>query len=266
LDKAVQLAGDAGRVPLIYAETPANPTNVLVDLALLSDAAGQMLDQKGGRPKVIVDNTMMGPLWQRPMDHGADIVLYSLTKYVGGHSDLIAGSCIGSEADLGVIRAFRTILGPMIYPNTALLLLRSLETLSVRMKKSEENAREVAEYLNAHPKVSSVHYLGFLDPSSRQGQLFQRQCLGAGSTFSIILDGGEAEAFRFLDALQLIKLAVSLGGTESLASYPAGMTHVDVDEPTKLATGILPGLVRLSIGIEEPADLIVDLEQALTQV
>lgn len=266
LEKAVAEAGDAGRVPLIYAETPANPTNALVDLVMLSEAAQRMSDQKGGRPKVIVDNTMMGPLWQRPLEHGADIVLYSLTKYVGGHSDLIAGSCLGSEADLGIIRGFRTILGTMIDPNTAWLLLRSLETLSIRMKKCEENAQEVAQYLRGHLKVASVHYLGFLDPGSRQGQLFQRQCLGAGSTFSLVLDGAEAEAFRFLDGLQLIKLAVSLGGTESLASYPAGMTHVDVDEPTKLATGILPGLVRLSIGIEEPADLIADLEQALAQV
>lgn len=255
-----------GRVPILYAETPANPTSDLVDLALLARLADGLSDQPGGRPKVIVDNTMLGPLWQRPLDHGADIVVYSLTKYVGGHSDLIAGSCLGSAADLAVVRGTRTILGTMIDPHTAWLLLRSLETLSLRMRKAETNAAAVARFLRDHPKVKHVGYLGFLDPASAQGALFERQCLGAGSTFSVVLKGGEAEVFRLLDALKLVKLAVSLGGTESLASYPAGMTHVDVDEAVRLRTGILPSLVRLSVGVEEPEDLIADFEQALAMI
>lgn len=263
LADAVAKAGVAGRVPIVYAETPANPTNVLVDLALLARLADGLRGQRGGRPKVIVDNTMLGPLWQRPLDHGADIVVYSLTKYVGGHSDLIAGSCLGSAADLAAIRGARTILGSMVDPHTAWLLLRSLETLSLRMRKAEANAAAVANFLRDHPKIDTLGYLAFLDPASAQGRLFARQCLGAGSTFSVILKGGEGEAFRFLDGLKLIKLAVSLGGTESLASYPAGMTHVDVDESVKLRTGILPSLVRLSVGVEEPEDLIADIEQAL---
>jgi methionine-gamma-lyase len=266
IDRAVRQTGNAARVPVIYAETPANPTNDLVDLALLARLAAELGGQRGGAAKVIVDNTMMGPLWQRPLDHGADIALYSLTKYVGGHSDLIAGSCVGSAADLAAVRGLRTILGTMIDPHTAWLLLRSLETLSLRMRKAETSAREVAVYLRDHPKIERVGYLGFLDPASGQGQLYARQCLGAGSTFSIILKGGEPEAFRLLDNLKLVKLAVSLGGTESLASYPAGMTHVDVDEAARHATGILPGLVRLSVGVEEPEDLIADFEQALRAV
>lgn len=154
----------------------------------------------------------------------------------------------------------------MIDPHTAWLLLRSLETLSLRMRKAEATAAKVAEFLRDHPKVDHVGYLGFLDPSSTQGQLFARQCLGAGSTFSVVLEGGEPEVFRLLDALKLVKLAVSLGGTESLASYPAGMTHVDVDDAVNLRTGILPSLIRLSVGVEEPEDLIADFEQALAAI
>jgi len=266
LRQASDLAGHQHRVPMVYAETPANPTNQLVDLALLARLAGELRDQNGGRPKVIVDNTMMGPLWQRPLEHGADIAVYSLTKYVGGHSDLIAGSCLGSHSDMATVRGFRTILGTMTDPHTAWLLLRSLETLSLRMKKAETSALEVASFLRGHSKVESVGYLGFLDPATQQGALFERQCLGAGSTFSVIVKGGEEEAFRLLDALQLVKLAVSLGGTESLASYPAGMTHVDVDDATKIATGIVPGLIRVSVGVEEPQDLIADFAHALAKV
>ncbi|MEG3153680.1 cystathionine gamma-synthase family protein [Sphingomonas sp. RB1R13] len=266
LRSGVERYAGNGRVPIIFAETPANPTNKLVDLAMLARVANDLADQPGGRPKLIVDNTMMGPLWQRPLDHGVDVSVYSLTKYVGGHSDLVAGSCLGKKEDLASIRGFRTILGSMLDPHTAWLLLRSLETLSLRMRKAEASARDVAAFLRDHPKVESVSYLGFLDPDSEQGRIFARQCLGSGSTFSIILKGGEPESFRLLDALKLVKLAVSLGGTESLASYPFGMTHVDVDEATKLATGILPSLVRLSIGVEEPEDLIADFAQALDQV
>ena len=265
-DRAEQLAGEAGRIPLIFAETPANPTNDLVDIALLRRVAESRSPRRGQRAKVIVDNTLLGPLWQKPLKHGADISIYSLTKYVGGHSDLIAGSCLGTAADIASIQVMRTILGTMVDPHTAWLLLRSLETLSIRMRKSAESAAIVANHLRNHKKIATIQYLGFLDTESEQGKTFSAQCEGAGSTFSIILHGGEPEAFRFLDALQIIKLAVSLGGTESLASHPAGMTHVDVSERAKQTCGILPSLVRLSIGVEEPEDLIADLEQALAKV
>lgn len=258
--------GANGRIAAIYAETPANPTNRLVDLAMLADLARSLDTQPGGRPRLVVDNTMLGPLWQKPLAHGADITIYSLTKYVGGHSDLIAGSCVGSEADLAAISGFRTIFGTMTDPHTAWLLLRSLETLSLRMRQSEASAWKVAEVLRSHPKVEQVGFLGFVDPDSEQGRIYARQCTGTGSTFSVILRGGEAEAFRFLDSLKLIKLAVSLGGTESLASYPAGMTHVDVAPEMQKAYGIADNLVRLSIGVEEPEDLIADCIQALDQV
>lgn len=264
--QARHLVGAARRVPLIYAETPANPTNDLVDIAMLARLAASHSSENEGRAKVIVDNTMLGPLWQQPLGHGADIALYSLTKYVGGHSDLIAGSCLGTASDIDSIRVMRTILGTMVDPHTAWLLLRSLETLSLRMKKSAETAAIVAGWLRDHQKVACVQYLSFLQCDTPQRTIFDNQCEGAGSTFSIILHGGEDEAYRFLDALRIVKLAVSLGGTESLASHPAGMTHVDVSEELKLAWGISPALVRLSIGVEEPEDLIADLEQALAHV
>ena len=144
-----------------------------------------------------------------------------------------------------------------------MLVMRSLETLELRFSRSVENARRVAEFLRDHPRVESVSYLGFLDPDSVDGRLYARQCLAAGATFSFCVRGGETEAFRVLDALQLIKLAVSLGGTESLASHPAAMTHSDIEPGRRAELGITDNLIRLSVGIEDPDDLIADFRQAL---
>lgn len=256
-------AREGGRIAAFMIETPANPTNDLVDIAHCAAMARAMADQPGGRPLVMVDNTFLGPLWQRPMDHGADLVLYSLTKYVGGHSDLVAGAVLGSRAALKPIRAMRSGLGTMTDPHTGWLLMRSLETLDLRMSRAGENAAKVAAYLRGHPAIERVGYLGFLADGSREAEIFSRQCAGAGSTLSVYVKGGEAEAFRFLDRLRLVKLAVSLGGTESLASHPAAMTHIAVPEERKKRFGLLPNLVRISVGIEHPDDLIADLRQAL---
>jgi methionine-gamma-lyase len=219
--------------------------------------------QAGGRPAVIVDNTFLGPLWQRPLEHGADLVIYSLTKYVGGHSDLVAGAVLGTRAALKPIRSMRSGLGTMSDPHTGWLLMRSLETLELRMSRAGENAARVAAYLRTHPAIERVGYLGFLEDGSPQSDIYARQCAGPGSTISVYVKGGEAEAFRFLDRLTLIKLAVSLGGTESLASHPAAMTHIAVPEARKTRFGLLPNLVRISVGVEHPDDLIADLRQAL---
>jgi methionine-gamma-lyase len=259
-------AGDLGRVAAIYVESPANPTNELVDLPALAAARKVLELQPGGIPPVIVDNTFLGPLWQKPLAHGADLVVYSLTKYVGGHSDLVAGACLGSKEALAPIRAMRNVIGTITDPHTAWLLLRSLETLELRMSRAEANARAVCGFLRGHPKVERVGFLGFLDPDSPQGRILARQCTGVGSTVSVQIRGGEEEAFRFLDALKLVKLAVSLGGTETLASHPAAMTHLDVPEDRKQRLGIAPNLVRISIGIEHPEDLIADFAQALEAV
>jgi methionine-gamma-lyase len=259
---AAQAAKSCGKVGAIYVETPANPTNGLVDIAVAREISEGM-KTAAGRPPVIVDNTFLGPLWQKPLKHGADICITSLTKYVGGHSDLIAGAASGDAAWVSQVAVFRTIFGTMTDPHTAWLLLRSLETLKLRMDAAELGARKVAAYLSKHPRVKSVWYLGFLPKDHPDRSLFERQCETAGSTFAFEIDGGEKEAFAFLDKLQVIKLAVSLGGTETLASHPAAMTHSDVPKQSRERLGITDSLVRLSIGVENPDDLIADIEQAL---
>ena len=256
-----------GRVPLIYLESPANPTNALVDVqavARVRDAAFPA-DQ---RPPIAIDNTFLGPLWQNPLQHGADLSVYSLTKYAGGHSDLVAGGITGSKELINTIRMLRNTIGTITDPNTAWMLLRSLETLELRMTRAGENADKVCRFLRDHPKVESVGYLGFLEEGgdARQADIYRRHCTGAGSTFSLYLKGGEKESFAFLDALKIAHLAVSLGGTETLASCPAAMTHLSVPPERKAALGITDNLVRISIGVEDPDDLIADFDQALGAV
>jgi methionine-gamma-lyase len=217
-------------------------------------------------PPIAIDNTFLGPLWAKPLADGADISVYSLTKYAGGHSDLVAGGLVGKQALLDKVRLMRNVMGGICDPNTAWMLLRSLETLELRMTRAGESAEKVCEFLRNHPKVERVGYLGFLEPGSRQEDIYKRHCTGAGSTFSLYLKGGEREAFAFLDALKIAKLAVSLGGTETLASAPAAMTHLSVPEERKAALGISDNLVRISIGVEKAEDLIADFENALRAV
>jgi methionine-gamma-lyase len=252
------------RVSMIFIETPANPTNALVDIRAVCELARRYSRER--RILVAVDNTFLGPLWQHPLQFGADFVLYSATKYLGGHSDLIAGVCLGSKELIVPLKTTRTILGTVAGPMTGWMLLRSLETLKMRMTAQMKNARYVADYLVEHPKVERVYYLGHLSECSEEHALYRRQCLAPGGMISFELLGGEAEAFRFLNHLQLFHLAVSLGGTESLAEHPASMTHSDVDPEERMEMGITDKMVRLSIGVEHFEDLIADLEQALAQV
>lgn len=253
-----------GRLAAVYVETPANPTNQLIDLQAAA-AAIKALGQ-AEPPPLVVDNTFLGPLWQRPLEHGADLILYSLTKYVGGHSDLIAGACLGRADLMGRVAEMRTICGTISDPHTAWMLMRSLETLHIRMERSQQNAVELVARLRGHPRVEAVLDAGGAESSPAQQAIFARQCTGAGSTFSLRLKGGEAEAFRMLNALQLFKLAVSLGGTESLASHPSSTTHSDYTPEAKARCGIGDNLVRLSVGIENVEDLYADLTQALEAV
>ncbi len=254
------------RVKLIYTETPANPTNDLFDIAMLVDL-GKKLSQGDYLVKVAVDNTYMGPLWQRPLELGADFSIYSATKYIGGHSDVIAGAVCGKKDDMIRIKTLRTFLGNMAGPWTAWLLMRSLETLKIRMEQQAINAKHVAEFLNHHPKIEKVFYLGNLQPKDGKAyEIYQRQYTSAGAMMSFSVKGGEAEAFRLLNALELCKLAVSLGSTESLAEHPATMTHAGVDAQLKEKIGITPSLIRLSVGVERADDLINDLRQALEKV
>ncbi|QLC25997.1 cystathionine gamma-synthase family protein [Parasphingopyxis algicola] len=264
LEKAKGMTTGSGKVAIIYLESPANPTNALVDIEMVKEARDAAFGEDG--PPIAMDNTFLGPLWQQPLRHGADISIYSLTKYVGGHSDLVAGGVLGSKAHLDPIRAMRNTIGTITDPNTAWMLLRSLETVELRMTRAGENAEKVCAFLRDHPKVEGLGYLGFLEEGSSQRDIYDRHCSGAGSTFSVFIKGGEEESFRFLDALKIAKLAVSLGGTETLASHPAAMTHLSVPDERKAALGITDNLVRVSIGVEDADDLIADFTQALAAV
>lgn len=266
MQTSAQVATAAGRISAIFTETPANPTNSLADISLLAKLADDIEHQQGTRPVIICDNTLLGPIFQRPLEQGADISVYSLTKYVGGHSDLVAGAAMGSQKLLAAIRQMRSAIGTQLDPHSCWMLGRSLETLSLRMQKANDNARLVAEFLREQPKISQVHYLPFLTPESIEGELFTKQCTGAGSTFSFDIGQSEEDAFRFLNALKIFRLAVSLGGTESLASHPASTTHSGVAIETRQAFGIYDTTVRVSIGIEHAADLIADIQQAIEKV
>ncbi len=250
--------GEAGApCKVVFLETPANPTTTLTDIAAMSEVA----HRHGAL--CAVDNTLLGPLYQQPLAHGADLVLYSATKYLGGHSDLVAGVALGSEELVERIKLYRTILGTMLDPHSAWLLLRSLETAKLRMTCARKNAERIARWLAERPEVARVRFPGLLT-GGRQREIYDRQCSGPGALLSFELaGGGEAEAFRFLNAVKLIKLAVSLGGTESLIEHPATMTHADVPPEEQAEIGITPSMIRLSVGIEHPDDLIRDLERAL---
>ena len=264
LAERVKASGKAERVKMIYIETPANPTNTLIDIRACA-ALAQALSTDERRVLLAVDNTYMGPLWQHPLKLGADLVLYSATKYIGGHSDVIAGACLGSRELIARVKELRTFLGCMAGPWTGWLLLRSLETLKPRMETQARNAALVAQFLEAHPKVTKLYYQGLIDDPAQE-RIFQAQCESPGAMLSFRVQGGEAGAFRFLNELDLVKLAVSLGSTESLAEHPATMTHAGVDPVEREKLGISEDLVRLSVGVEHPDDLNWDLEQALKAV
>jgi len=259
----VNKTGLAQKLSLIYIETPANPTNDLIDIEVSKEIA-KYFSTSQREIYLAVDNTYMGPIWQHPLKHGADLVLYSATKYIGGHSDVIAGACLGNKVLISRIKVLRTFLGNMASPNTGWLLLRSLETLKLRMDKQVYNATKVAEFLNQHHTVEKVYFLGNLtQKNGEQFHIRNKQCLTNGGMISFDIKGGEKEAFKFLNSLKLIKLAVSLGSTESLAEHPASMTHVDVDETLKAELSITDKMIRLSIGEEHYEDIIKDIKQAL---
>ncbi|MEI8279077.1 MAG: cystathionine gamma-synthase family protein [Bacteroidota bacterium] len=263
ITEIVNNTGMADKLAMIYIETPANPNNDLIDIA-----GSKKLAQHFSRPDkevlLAVDNTYMGPVWQHPLKHGADLVIYSATKYIGGHSDVIAGAVLGTAANIKRVKGLRTFLGNMAGPWTAWLLMRSLETLKVRMDMQALNAEKVAAYLNTHPLVEKVYYIGNLTPADgRKYEIRQRQCLSGGGMISFDIKGNEHQAFKFLNALKLIKLAVSLGSTESLAEHPATMTHADVDPAHKTELSITEKMIRLSVGVENYNDIIADISQAL---
>lgn len=262
---AIKASGKEDKIGVIYIETPSNPTNEIIDIAMCRRIADKFSsDDK--HVHLAVDNTFMGPLWSHPLEHGADLVMYSATKYIGGHSDIIAGAVLGNAETMQRVKVLRTFLGNMASPNTCWLLLRSLETLQVRMEKQASNAAKIAEWVSNHPKINHVNYLGLLPTDHKDYKLYKRQYSSPGAMMSLFVKGGEKEAFQFLNALKLMKLAVSLGSTESLAQHPASMTHIGIPFEQRQEMGITDQLVRLSIGVEDAQDLIWDIEQALEKV
>ncbi len=246
------------RTRMVWVESPTNPLLKLVDIEAVSKLA------HANKALVVVDNTFMSPYFQRPLSLGADIVVHSATKYLGGHSDVIGGTLVVDREDLLEQLAFlQNALGGVPGPLDAWLVLRGLKTLAVRMREHDRNARLVAAFLSEHPKVARVFYPGL--PSNPQRELARRQMSGFGGMISFEVKGGLEPARRVVERTQLFTLAESLGGVESLIELPAAMTHSSIPTETRRAHGVADGLVRLSVGIEDVADLISDLDRALAE-
>lgn len=240
---------------VVYFETPTNPGLEVLDIAAtaaVAHAAGAL---------VVVDNTFASPVNQSPLAHGADLVVHSATKYLGGHSDLTAGAVMGPEALVAPIGAWRRSLGQIIAPEVASLLSRSIRTLVVRVRAHNEGAERVARFLAGHPRVVAVRHPALLEGD--EAAIVARQMRGTGGMVSFVFDGDAATTAAMIDRLRIFAIAPSLGGVESLVTQPVTTTHHEMAEAERLRRGIVDGLVRLSVGIEDPDDLIADLAQAL---
>lgn len=248
---------------MCYIETPANPTDAMFDMDGLRHEIDEFEKRHGYRPLSVCDNTLLGPLFQKPVQQGIDLSVYSLTKYIGGHSDLVAGGVTGSRELITKVRSIRSSLGSQLDPHSSWMILRSMETLVLRMERAARSGSTIAHWLASNPyRPVKVLHPELIDDPAYQA-VYQRQCTGPGSTFAFVLDGGREQAFRFINNLKLFKSAVSLGGTESLVCHPASTTHSGVPAEARAAAGVSEGLIRLSVGLEHPDDLIADLSYAL---
>ncbi len=257
----IQQVRDAIRpeTSMIYTETPANPTIGITDLKALAEVAHEI-----GVP-LVVDNTFCSPYLQRPIEFGADVVIHSMTKFINGHADIVAGMIVASnEKYYNMMRPVMVNMGCNMDPHQAYMVHRGLKTLGIRIEKAQQSAREIADYLENHPKVEWVKYPGL--KSHPQFELAKEQMDGPGSMISFELKGGLASGKNLMDNVNLIVLAVSLGGVESLIQHPASMTHSKISHKNKLEAGITDGLVRLAVGIEDVEDILGDIDQALAMV
>lgn len=244
---------------LVFVETPANPTLTLVDIQQVANTI-----KEKGNALFVVDSTFATPYNQNPLDHGADIVVHSATKYIGGHSDVVAGVCAGDKPTIDKVRKAFSFHGPKLDPFGAWLLCRGIRTLGLRMKQHNENALHIATFLEQHPKVQRVYY-PFLD-SHPQHTIAKHQMAGGGGMVCFEVEGGMDAGLTLISNVQLSKMAVSLGGVSSTITHPASMTHNLLPKEEREQAGITDGMLRLSVGIEETQDLIHDLEQALSQI
>lgn len=256
LERAIRETSDL-RVVLI--ETPANPTLRMTDIA----AAVRAGRERDDRPRIVVDNTFLGPVFQHPLELGADICIYSATKYLAGFSDMLGGVVTASDLELiDQFKGTRALLGNILQPDEAWLLDSRLPTLSLRMNHQGQNAAQITEALADHPAIEHIHYPMFIEDTDQQ-RIFESQCDHPGAVFSLEIAGGKKPAFDFLRHLQIAKNAVSLGGMESLACHPATTTHSEMTDLELASAGVTDGLVRVSVGIEDWRDLLHDFEAAL---
>ena len=263
-DRLARAIASAKNLGAVLVETPANPTLIMTDIRQVCEAVAALKISKGGtRPLVMVDNTMLGPAFQHPLTLGADLVVYSGTKYLSGHSDMLAGILLAKDANLiQGLRPIRGLFGTILQPDECWMLGGRLPTVRLRMDKASINAQQIAERLKDHPKIKRVIYPTlFTDPE--QKRIYAAQCDYPGGMFSVELRGGKKAAFNFLRNLKIARNAVSLGGVETLACHPKTTTHSGFTAQQFADAGVTDGLVRVSVGIEHWRDLLADFEQAL---
>ncbi len=257
LDAALTPLGTPNRTKMVWIETPTNPLLRIVDIEAIAAIT------RKNNVLLVVDNTFASPYLQNPLDLGADLVMHSVTKYLGGHSDTVMGAIVLNDDDLAARLAFiQNACGAVPGPQDCFLVLRGIKTLHIRMQRHCENAQKIAEYLQSHPKVSQVNYPGL--PTHPQHELAKRQMRGFGGMVSFTLHGDSmAEATRVMESFSVFSLGESLGGVESLCTHPASMTHASIPKAERERNGLKDTLIRLSVGIEDIDDLIADLAQAI---
>jgi len=253
------------KVAMIFIETPTNPTIIHTDIQEIAKLAREYSTEEH-RIKLAVDNTFMGPIFQNPIPLGADLVVYSATKFIGGHSDLIGGFVLGGKSDIWQIKSYRSVLGATTDPFCCWMISRSLETIDLRMRKCSQNATAIADFLANHPKIEKVVYPTVLEKDDPQYRIYQKQCTGPGALISFYIKGGKEEAFALLDNVEVCRLAVSLGGTETLIQHPRRMTHAELADGMCEKVGLTDSMIRLSVGVEDSDDIIEDLKKALEKV
>jgi methionine-gamma-lyase len=259
IEDAIRNAPDCS---IVFMETPANPTLIMTDIERVAEA----VQQHPARPVLMVDNTFLGPAFQHPMLHGADITIYSATKYLSGFSDMVAGVALARDpAAVQKIRARRGMLGNILQPDECWMLDSRLPTVALRMNRQSKNAQRIAESLHGHRLLKRVIYPTlFTDPE--QKRIYEKQCTYPGGIFSIEFNGGKEAAFEFLRHVRLARNAVSLGGVETLTCHPKTTTHSGTTPQELAEAGVTDGLVRISVGIEDWRDLLADFEQALAAI
>lgn len=249
----------ADKLAMVFLETPANPTMAMCDLAACARAA----QRREHPPVVVVDNTFLGPVFQHPLRHGADLVVYSATKFLAGQSDMLGGALLGKDTNLiATLRGTRAVLGNILQPDECWILDSRLPTVELRMKRQSKNTQRIAEALAMHPNVARVYYPSLFQ-DREQIRIRDAQCEYPGSIFSLELKGGKGAAFDFLRNVRIARNAVSLGGVETLTCHPATTTHSELSGDELAQAGITPGLVRVSIGVEDYRDLLEDFKRSL---